>query len=190
VGQVQAGGEPARLIVLRGNSGSGKSSVAAEVRARYGRGIALVGQDNLRRIILRERDVPGAANIGLIDTVARYALSHGFHVIIDGILYAASYGAMLDTLRRDHRGPSRFYYLDVPFEETMRRHATRPQASEFGRAEMRRWYSERDLLPAPIERIIPPTSSLNATARLIMADAGWPLGDGQAVPGDDVTARQ
>jgi hypothetical protein len=38
-----------RLVVLRGNSGSGKSSAAAEVRARYGRGIALVGQDYLRR---------------------------------------------------------------------------------------------------------------------------------------------
>jgi chloramphenicol 3-O-phosphotransferase len=186
---VQAGGEPARLIVLRGNSGSGKSSVAAQIRARYGRGIALVGQDNLRRVILRERDVPGAANIGLIDTVARYALQHGFHVIIDGILYADHYAAMLDGLRRDHPGPARFYYLDVPFEETMRRHATRPQAAEFGRAEMSSWYRERDLLPARIERIVPETSSLNATTRLIMTDAGWPAGGNQAVPRDGITAR-
>ncbi len=184
---MQAATEPTQLIVLRGNSGSGKSSVAAEVRARYGRGIALVGQDNLRRVILRERDVPGAASIGLIDTVARYALSHGFHVIIDGILYADRYAAMLGALRRDHPGSSRFYYLDVPFEETMRRHATRPQARQFGRAEMCSWYRERDLLPGRIERIIPTTSSLNASARLIMTDAGWPAGDSQAVPGDGVT---
>lgn len=106
-----------RLIVVRGNSGSGKSSVAAGVRARYGCGVALVGQDNLRRIVLRERDVPGGANIGLIAEVARYALDHGFHVIIDGILRADAYGAMLGALHRDHRGLSRFYYLDVPFEE-------------------------------------------------------------------------
>ncbi len=106
------------------------------------------------------------------------------------IVLRGNSGVMLDTLHGDHPGPSRFYYLDVPFEETMRRHATRPQASEFGRAEMRSWYRERDLLPARIERIIPPTSSLNATARLIMADAGWPMGDGQAVPGDDVTVRK
>jgi len=177
---VQAGGEPAQLIVLRGNSGAGKSSVAAEIRARYGRGIALVGQDNLRRIVLRERDIAGAVNIGLVGTVARYALNHGFHVIIDGILDAGRYGAMLDTLRRDHPGPARFYYLDVPFEETMRRHATRPQAAEFGRAEMLRWYRERDLLPARIERIIPATSSLNATTRLIMSEAGWAVGGDQA----------
>lgn len=43
-----------------------------------------------------------------------------------------------ETLHRDHQGISRFYYLDVPFTETMRRHA-RPQAAEFGEAEMRGW---------------------------------------------------
>jgi predicted kinase len=50
---------PTRLIVIRGNSASGKSAVAAEIRRRHGRGLAIVGQDNLRRQVLRERDVPG-----------------------------------------------------------------------------------------------------------------------------------
>jgi hypothetical protein len=103
VGRVKVGTEATRLIVLRGNSGSDNSSVAAEVRARHGRGVALVGQDNLRRVVLRERDVPAGANIGLIEMVARYAISHGFHVIIDGILQADRYGPMLDALHRDHR---------------------------------------------------------------------------------------
>lgn len=82
------GTEQTRLVVLRGNSASGKSSVAAGVRDRFGRGLALVEQDNLRRIVLRERDRPRAANIGLIDMVARYALDAGYHVIVEGILYA------------------------------------------------------------------------------------------------------
>lgn len=110
---VTAGSSPTRLIVLRGNSGSGKSSVAAEIRALYGRGIALVGQDNLRRVVLRERDVPGGADIGLIDTVTRYALCE-FHVVVEGILRAAHYGPMLEALHRDHQSVARFYYLDVP----------------------------------------------------------------------------
>jgi hypothetical protein len=104
--------------------------------------------------------------------VARYALDHGFHVIIDGILRAAAYGAMLEALYRDHPGISCFYYLDVPFEETMRRHATRPQATEFGRAEMSSWYLERDLLPGRIEHVIPAESSLDATVRQAMRDTG------------------
>jgi 2-phosphoglycerate kinase len=47
------------LIVIRGNSGSGKTTAAHEVRWRYGRGCALVEQDYLRRIVLREHDIAG-----------------------------------------------------------------------------------------------------------------------------------
>jgi predicted kinase len=160
------------LIVLRGNSGSGKSTVASEIRARYGRGLALVGQDNLRRVVLREREVAGGANIGLIDLVARYAAGSGYHVVVDGILRAEIYAEMLAGLRRDHRGRTYFYYLHVPFEETMRRHATRPQAAEFGPVEMSTWYRELDLLPGGIEQIIPASSPLEATVTRIMSDTG------------------
>ncbi len=160
------------LIVLRGNSASGKSSVAAEIRSRHGYGIAIVGQDNLRRIVLREKDVPHGANIGLIDMVARYALDHGFHAVVEGIFQSDRYGDMVTALAEDHRGRSYFYYLDVPFEETLVRHASKPQASEYGRAEMRTWYRELDLLPGGIEIVIPATSSLDASVRRIMADTG------------------
>jgi hypothetical protein len=98
----------------------------------------VVGQDNVRRTVLRERDVPGGANIGLIDAVARYALDAGYHVVVEGILHADRYGEMLRGLREDHRGQSRFYYLDVPF---------RP----------------RDLLAGGIERVIGAESSLDGT---------------------------
>jgi AAA domain len=169
---VSAGIQP-WLVVLRGNSGAGKSSVAGRIRDRYGRGIALVGQDNLRRTVLRERDVPGGANIGLVDVVARFALCRGFHVIVEGILCAARYGSMLEALYRDHQSVARFYYLDVPLEETLRRNATRPQAAEFGEAEMSTWYRERDVLPGGIEQVIPAASSLEDTVRLIMHAAGF-----------------
>jgi predicted kinase len=169
---VKAGTASTRLVVLRGNSASGKSTIAAEVRAQCGRGIAIVSQDYLRRIVLREHDVPGGANIGLIDLVARYCLDQGWHTVIDGILCSAHYAEMLEGLRRDHRGLSLFYYLDVPFEETMRRHATKSQAREYGRAEMSTWYRERDLLPGGIEEIIATESSLDDTVRRVMRDAG------------------
>ena len=136
------------------------------------RPVGKVGQDNLRRTVLRERDAPGGAYIGLVDTVARYALDHGYVVIIEGIFYAAHCADMLTALREDHRGGSHFYYLDVPFEETIRRHATKPQASEYGRAEMTSWYRDHDLLPGGIEQIIPATSTLDATVERILRDTG------------------
>jgi hypothetical protein len=99
-------------------------------------------------------------------------LDHGFHVIVEGILYARHYGDMLTALAADHQGTTRLYYLHVPFEETLRRHATKPQAAEYGEAEMSAWYRELDLLPDGIEQVIPTESSLNDTVQLVMSDAG------------------
>ncbi|MFD8232378.1 AAA family ATPase [Streptomyces sp. NPDC059696] len=169
---MKVGTEHTRLVVLRGNSGSGKSSVAAGLRERFGRGLALVGQDNLRRDVLRERDRPGAANIGLIDLTARYALDAGYHVVVEGILYADHYGEMLTRLGADHRGPTHAYYLHVPFEQTLVRHATKPIAHEVGASQLREWYRERDLLPGGVETVIDADSTLRETVDRIMRDTG------------------
>lgn len=166
------GSADTRLILIRGNSASGKSTVAAGIRERYGRGIAIVGQDNLRRTVLRERDIPSGANIGLIDQTSRYCLDHGFHTIVEGILYADHYADMLTALCRDHEGLTCCYYLNVPFEETLRRHATKPQAAEYGPADMRDWYRDLDLLPGAVEHIVPTDMSLDETVHRIMTDAG------------------
>ncbi|MEU0068888.1 AAA family ATPase [Streptomyces sp. NPDC006332] len=166
------GTEQTRLVVLRGNSASGKSSVAVGLRERFGSGLALVGQDNLRRIVLRERDRPGAANIGLIDLTARYALDAGYHVVVEGILYADHYGDMLARLRVDHRGPSHSYYLDVPFAETLARHATKPIADDVDETQLRDWYRSRDLLPDGTETVIGADSALHETVDRIMLDTG------------------
>ncbi|MFE2725992.1 AAA family ATPase [Kitasatospora sp. NPDC059327] len=166
------GSEHTVLIVLRGNSGSGKSSIAAALRDRYGRGLALVGQDNLRRTVLRERDADGAAAIGLVDTVARYALDHGFHVVVEGILSAARYGPMLGRLAADHRGRTRLYYLDVDLAETLRRHAGRTQSAEFGSEEMTDWYVGGDLLPGGAERVLGQDSTLEQSVARILDDTG------------------
>ncbi|WP_371674937.1 AAA family ATPase [Streptomyces sp. NBC_01276] len=164
-----------RLVVVRGNSASGKSSVAAGIRDRFGRGLALVGQDNLRRTVLRERDRPGAANIGLIDSVARYALDAGYHVLVEGILSADRYGTMLTRLLADHRGVSGCYYLDIPMAETLLRHATKADLAyraQVTERELRDWYRERDLLPGGVETVIGPDSTLDGTVDLIMRETG------------------
>jgi len=122
----RTGSAETRLIILRGNSASGKSSTAAEIRRRHGhRDLAIVGQDNLRRDVLRELDVPGGANIGLINTVARYALSCGFSALVEGILRTDHYAEMLTALIADHGDLTCCYSLGVPFDETVRRHSTK-----------------------------------------------------------------
>jgi NTP pyrophosphatase (non-canonical NTP hydrolase)/predicted kinase len=167
-----SGSENTVLVTVRGNSASGKSSVASGIRDRYGRGLAIVGQDQLRRVILRVRDQPGNASVELISLVARYALDRGFHTVIEGILYADRYSDMLAALRRDHRGVTRCYYLDVPLEETLRRHAGKPQAAEYGRAEMSGWYRDKDLLPGGVEQVITADWALDTAVDHIMRDTG------------------
>ncbi|MGW5771402.1 kinase [Streptomyces longwoodensis] len=169
---MKVGSVDTRLIVLRGNSASGKSSVAAGIRDRFGRGVALVGQDHLRRTVLRERDRPGGANIGLIDTVARYALDAGYHVVVEGILDASRYGAMLGRLCADHRGPTHGYYLDVPFEETLLRHATKPDLPGVGEEQLREWYRPLDLLPGLRETVIGADSALADTVERVLRETG------------------
>lgn len=157
------GTERTRLIVLRGPSGCGKSSTAAGLRARRGRGLALVEQDYLRRRVLRERDVENGANIALLSQVARFSLDHGYDVVLEGILTAERYGAMLTQLHDDHRGTTAFYYFDVSLEESLRRHESRPQAADFGPEDIRGWYRELDLLSDVHERIVPESSPLDQT---------------------------
>jgi len=159
-----------RLIVIRGNSGSGKSTVAREVRMRVGRGCALVEQDHLRRILLREHEsVQRPLAPELIELNVRFALANDYHVILEGILDRGRYGDMIAGLQREHAGETHLFYMDVSFAETLRRHATRPQAAEFTGDHMRDWYRQRDLLGLPGERIIPESSTCAETIDLISA---------------------
>jgi hypothetical protein len=113
-----------QLIVLRGNSGAGKSTVAHGLRAELGRGVGKIDQDTVRRKLLRERDVEHGVNIGLIEHIVRYTLASDYVVILEGILHAGRYGEMLRRLHHDFGGG--WYFLQVSWEESLRRHQTRP----------------------------------------------------------------
>lgn len=79
----RAGTDQSRLILLRGNSGSGKTSTARALRERLGRRLALVEQDYLRRTVLKARDTPDGPHYGLIELTVRYALDAGYDVVLE-----------------------------------------------------------------------------------------------------------
>jgi hypothetical protein len=85
---------------------------------------------------------------------------------------------MLQQLRDDHLGMSAVYYVDVAWDETLRRHETRPQAAEFGIDEMREWYRAGDQLGFAGERIISQESTLDETVDLILREAFGRVSDG------------
>ncbi|MGW6199243.1 kinase [Kribbella sp. NPDC055110] len=165
------GSPSTRLVVLRGNSGSGKSTTARTLRERLGRGTAWVEQDYIRRILLREYDLPGGVNVGLIDLNVRYALDHGYDVVLEGIMDAARYGDMLRRLTSDHRGTTLHYYFDIPFEETVVRHGTRDLRG-VSPDMMQDWYREHDVLDGIDQTVIGPDSALDETVAKILTDLG------------------
>jgi hypothetical protein len=173
-GHRPVGSETTRLVVIRGESGSGKSSVAALLRAARPAGsLAVVAQDLLRREILGGGTTSHDPAVGLVDLTVRHALDHGFDVVLEGILGASRHGGMLRRLKDDHRGMTRCYLYDLPFEETLRRHRGRPQAEDFGEAELRAWWSGFQPIQGLDESVIEADLSLDATVRRIGREC-WP----------------
>ncbi|WP_436528356.1 AAA family ATPase [Actinoplanes sp. HUAS TT8] len=163
------------LLLLRGNSGSGKTTTAREVRRRYGqRGVALIEQDHLRRVILREHGGGGADRVapGFITAMARAALDGGYHVILEGILHTGQYGDPLRALLREHAGPTACFYLDVSFDETVRRHLGRAEPIPVAPETMAGWYTDRDLLGVPNEVVIPEHAGFDEVVTSILHTSG------------------
>lgn len=156
------------LIILRGNSGSGKTTVAKLLRERLGEKTILVSQDVVRREILKVDDTEGNPSIDLIYEMCMYGNRMGRTVILEGILSNRKYGVMLRRLMVDFDGPVHVFYFDIPFEETVRRHHTKPNAHEFGEAELHMWWKDRDYLGVSAEILLGPELSQEAIVRLII----------------------
>jgi hypothetical protein len=132
-----------------------------------------VEQDYFRRVVLREHGGTGVAVApGFITASVRYLLGEGYHVVLEGILHTDSYGSLLRQLIVEHAGPSDVYYLDVAFDETVRRHLSRAEPIPVTAEQMRDWYTERDLLGVDGEHVIAQTSTLDETVATILNTSG------------------
>lgn len=159
-----------KLILLRGNSGSGKTTVARQLQKALGRGTLLLSQDVVRREMLWARDGPDTAALPLLMDLLRYGRDHCAVVILEGILNAEWYRPLL-RLARDLYGEGLFaYYYDLPFEETLRRHQTRESRQSFGAAEMRGWWREKDWAGLFPEKALTRELSPEDAVALILSD--------------------
>lgn len=163
--------ENTKLIVLRGPSGSGKSTIAKAVRATQARPMAVIEQDYLRRILLKEKDVPNGLNIELIKKTTLFLLDSSYDVIMEGIFDKKRYSKMFKEITEQHPTNNYFFYFDISLEETLRRHQYKPNQDDFGEREMRNWYKEKDFLNFVNEVIIPEEFSLEETVERIAIGA-------------------
>ena len=152
----------AKLVIIRGNSGSGKSSLAGKLQTHYGRGTLLISQDTVRRDTLKEKVEPGNLSIGLTETLARFGYEHDLLVLVEGFYETDIYGQMLERLKKIFAPQVFAYYYDLSFEETVRRHQTRAKQEELTPADMKRWWKDRDFLGWEEEAFFTDDDSLEA----------------------------
>ena len=168
-----------KLIVIRGNSGSGKSTLASLVHSNIENSI-IINQDyyikytpdtktpeqEKRRKQRIFNDVKSALN--------RYDV-----VIVEGVFDSRRYTDNFIDLVHTHPADNHFYYLDIPFAETLRRHQSREKRDMFGEAEMTDWYAPHDKFGYDFETIFNEHDSLTYMLRRIYvtADIELPLVD-------------
>lgn len=158
-----------KVIILRGNSGSGKSTVAKLLQRRLGRGTLIIPQDVIRRELLWVNDRPGNPAVPLMSEMAKWGAQNCEFVIVEGILYSGLYRPLFETIAREFDEVHAYYY-DLSFEETLRRHATKPNSADFGETDMRRWWKEKDFIGIIPEKIIGAEMSVEAVVEMILSE--------------------
>ena len=175
----------AKLIILRGNSGSGKTTVAKALQARLGHNTMLISQDVVRREMLKVRDGADTKALPLLKELLRYGREHCEIVILEGILRKDWYLPLFELAGELYGDGIYAYYYDLPFEETLSRHGTRLCREEFGEEAMRRWWVEKDYLGIKGERILHKEKGMEDTVNDIYREV-WVDGKAavQRCPGD------
>ncbi len=107
----------------------------------------------------------------MIKSDVTIALDDGYDVILEGILGVRSNGKILKALLAYHPKQNFIFYFDIPFNETVRRHASKNTTS-FGESDMREWYMPHDLLGVEGEVIIDEGYSVDQTIERIKRTSG------------------
>lgn len=162
-----------KLIILRGNSGSGKSTVARKLAEQLGKKAAIIAGDYYRQQMLFPIGGCGDDVGELMARNVDYCLSHGYIVLLDSIFYAHDVNKKyLGSLLEKNGSVNNFIFnFDVSFEETARRHQTRPLKDAFSVEQMKEWFKPVELLGYEYEFTIPENRSLEQSVEFIRKTA-------------------
>lgn len=152
------------LIILRGNSGSGKTTVSKILQEKFGRNTMLISHDMVRMQILHAKD---AEALPLIMQLLKYGRQNSDITILEGILPTEVYMPLFELAVREYGKDIFAFYYDLTFEETLQRHATKPNREDFNEQDMRRWWKEKDFIDIIPEKIITQDLSVSDTVDMI-----------------------
>lgn len=153
-----------KLIIIRGNSGSGKTTLANKLQKRFGRNTMVISQDMMRMQVLNAKDTEA---LPIIMNLLKYGKQNSEITILEGILDAEFYKPLFEMAIKEYKCNIFAFYYDLPFEETLLRHNTKPNRADFGEEDMRRWWKANDYISIIPERIIRKDDSLEESIDLI-----------------------
>ncbi len=128
------------LIILRGPSASGKSTVAKLLKQSLENKAAYLDFDVFRDDFLAKQGDYYLAAAKMLMTTATIALESGYDVILDGFYRMEDYPDLLPELVAKHSENNHMFYFDVSLETTIQRHSRREKSAKFGEKELREWY--------------------------------------------------
>jgi adenylate kinase family enzyme len=162
-----------KLIIIRGNSGSGKSTVARNLQKKFGYGAMVISQDVVRREILNVKDGADTKAVPLLIELAEYGRKNCDVVILEGIMNASWYKDLFDKVQKEYGDGIHAYYFDIPFEETLIRHQQKPNCQEFGETEMRSWWKEKDFLTNIPEKLLTKDMKIEEIVDMVYRDVTY-----------------
>lgn len=159
-----------KLVMIRGNSGSGKTTVAKKLQHQLGPNTMVISQDVIRREILWVKDGANTKALSLLAEMLIYGQKHCEIVILEGILYSKWYMPVFELGKNIFGNQILAYYYNIPFEETLFRHGFKRNHQEFGENEMKKWWHEKDYLKIIPEKTISKDKSIEEVVEIILTD--------------------
>lgn len=156
------------IIIIRGNSGSGKTTVANKLCDKLGEDCMLLSQDIIRRDILHTKDGKESTAVDLLKELVLFGKKHSNIIVLEGILNSSWYKPLFDNIQSSFDYIYTYYY-DLPFEETVKRFQTKNNTT-YTTQDMKRWYNEKDLLGFENEKIILKDMTVDDTLKMILSD--------------------
>lgn len=156
-----------KLIVIRGNSGSGKSTLASLVHSNIENSVIIDQDYYIKYTPDTKTPAQEKRRKQRIFNDIKSALDRYDVVIVEGVFDSRRYTDNFIDLIHSHPDDNFFYYLDIPFVETLRRHQGREKRDMFGEAEMTGWYAPHDQFGYEFEVIFNEHDSLTHMLRHI-----------------------
>ena len=133
------------FILIRGNSGSGKTVLANCLQNHFGyQRCLLLHEDLLRLDILHVKEKVAAPTASLIELMIEWGKQYYPIIILEGILPKRIYGTTLTKIIHEFGAGAFVYYLDISFAQTVKNNEEKE--SPFPLETLEKWWLEQDTL--------------------------------------------